>query len=142
VDLTGGNNLHRNITFRDNATKASLVEPDTTQKPLAATTHVTFGSGWLATSKRPVARCSPSRTTAISAADAGFQLSSRSREKPIDHEYAETRAQRGRIYEVTQIKGDGETLPAWSWRIPPYAIGSVALTGSSQVSPHFKVRCG
>ena len=31
--------------------------------------------------------------------------------KPIDREYAETRAQRERIYEVTQIKGDGETHP-------------------------------
>ncbi len=31
--------------------------------------------------------------------------------KPIDREYAETRAQRERIYEVTQIKGDGEAHP-------------------------------
>ena len=31
--------------------------------------------------------------------------------KPIDREYAETRAQRERIYEVTQMKGDGETHP-------------------------------
>ena len=29
---TGGNNLHRNIIFRDNADKASLIEPYTTQK--------------------------------------------------------------------------------------------------------------
>ncbi len=31
--------------------------------------------------------------------------------QPIDREYAETRALRERIYEVTQIKGDGETHP-------------------------------
>ena len=31
--------------------------------------------------------------------------------KPIDREYAETRALRERIYEATQIKGDGETHP-------------------------------
>jgi hypothetical protein len=30
---TGGNNLHRNIIFRDGAARASLVEPYTTQKP-------------------------------------------------------------------------------------------------------------
>jgi hypothetical protein len=30
---TSGNNLHRNIIFRDGATRASLVEPYTTQKP-------------------------------------------------------------------------------------------------------------
>ena len=31
--------------------------------------------------------------------------------KPIDREYAETRAKWERLYEVTQIKGDGETHP-------------------------------
>jgi hypothetical protein len=31
--------------------------------------------------------------------------------KPIDWEYAQTRAHRERLYEVTQIKGDGETHP-------------------------------
>jgi hypothetical protein len=31
--------------------------------------------------------------------------------KPIDRPYAETRAHRERIYEVTQIKGDGEAHP-------------------------------
>ena len=31
--------------------------------------------------------------------------------KPIDREYAQIRAQRERIYEVTQIKGDSEAHP-------------------------------
>ena len=31
--------------------------------------------------------------------------------KPLDRKYAQTRALRERIYEVTQIKGDGETHP-------------------------------
>jgi hypothetical protein len=31
--------------------------------------------------------------------------------KPIDREYAEIRANRERIYEVTQMKGDGESHP-------------------------------
>ena len=31
--------------------------------------------------------------------------------KPMDREYAEQRAQWERLYEVTQIKGDGETHP-------------------------------
>ena len=33
---TGGNNLHRNVIFRDNAAKASQVEPFTTLKPLGS----------------------------------------------------------------------------------------------------------
>lgn len=31
--------------------------------------------------------------------------------KPIDREYAQTRAKRERLYEVTQMKGDSETPP-------------------------------
>ena len=33
---TGGNNLHRNVIFRDGAMRASLVEPFTTQRPLGS----------------------------------------------------------------------------------------------------------
>ncbi|HEY5603227.1 MAG TPA: DUF3604 domain-containing protein, partial [Gammaproteobacteria bacterium] len=33
---TGGNNLHRNVIFRDNADKASQVEPYITQKPFGS----------------------------------------------------------------------------------------------------------
>jgi hypothetical protein len=33
---TGGNNLHRNIIFRDDATKASQIELLITQKPLGS----------------------------------------------------------------------------------------------------------
>ena len=33
---TGGNNLHRNVIFRDNGAKASLIEPFTTQPPLGS----------------------------------------------------------------------------------------------------------
>jgi hypothetical protein len=34
--------------------------------------------------------------------------------KPVDHEYAEKRAQWEKLYEATQIKGDGETHPLLS----------------------------
>ena len=33
---TGGNNLHRNVIFRDNGEKARMVEPFITQKPLGS----------------------------------------------------------------------------------------------------------
>ncbi len=33
---TGGNNLHRNVIFRDGSERASLIEPFTTQKPLGS----------------------------------------------------------------------------------------------------------
>src|SRR6185436_4839501 len=36
TSVTAGNNLQRNVIFRDNADKASQVEPYTTQKPLGS----------------------------------------------------------------------------------------------------------
>ena len=62
---TGGNNLHRNVIFRDNGDKASQIVPFTTQARWAATIRATCGNGWPPTSRRPAAACSPSLTTAI-----------------------------------------------------------------------------
>ncbi len=63
---TGGNNLHRNVIFRDNGDKASQVEPFTVYPPLrAATIRSSCGNGWTPTRRRPAAACWRSRTTAI-----------------------------------------------------------------------------
>jgi hypothetical protein len=45
---TGGNNLHRNVIFRDNASKASLVAPYTTMKPLGSDNPVDLWN-WMTT---------------------------------------------------------------------------------------------
>ena len=52
--------------------------------------------------------------------------------KPIDREYAETRALRERIYEVTQIKGDGETHPFLS---PNDEFANYRALGQGQPRP-------
>ena len=62
---TGGNNLHRNVIFRDGGDKAGQIVPFTTERRWAATTRAISGSGWRPTRTRPAATCSPSRTTAI-----------------------------------------------------------------------------
>ena len=64
TSLVAGNNLHRNVIFRDNGAKASLVEPFTTMPPLGSRIPATCGNGWPPTRRRPAAKCSPSRTTA------------------------------------------------------------------------------
>ena len=66
VDLEHrGNNLHRNVIFRDNADKASQVEPFTCYAAARQQqSRATCGSGWTPTKRRPAAACSPSRTTA------------------------------------------------------------------------------
>jgi hypothetical protein len=108
---TGGNNLHRNILFRDNGDKASMVEPYTTQKPLGSDNPRDLWK-WMADYEQK------SGGQVLAIAHNGnlsngrmFPLIESFTGKPIDREYAQTRAFRERIYEVTQIKGDGETHP-------------------------------
>ena len=63
---TGGNNLHRNVIFRDNGDKASQVEPFTVYPPFGSDNPrrpVEVDDRTMRT--RPAATCSPSRTTAI-----------------------------------------------------------------------------
>ena len=59
---------------------------------------------------RPAARSSPYRTTAICPTDACSRWSI-STVADLTRAYAETRARLEPVYEVTQIKGDGETHP-------------------------------
>jgi hypothetical protein len=108
---TGGNNLHRNILFRDNGDKASMVEPYTTQKPLGSDNPRDLWK-WMSDYEQKTGG------QVLAIAHNGnlsngrmFPLIESFTGKPIDREYAQTRAFRERIYEVTQIKGDGETHP-------------------------------
>jgi len=108
---TGGNNLHRNILFRDNGDKASMVEPYTTQKPEGSDNPRDLWK-WMADYEQK------SGGLVLTLAHNGnlsngrmFPLIESFTGKPIDREYAQTRAFRERIYEVTQIKGDGESHP-------------------------------
>jgi hypothetical protein len=66
TSLVAGNNLHRNVIFRDNADKATQVEPFTNYPP-AVPIRATCGNGCRPTRTRPAARCWRSRTTATSA---------------------------------------------------------------------------
>ncbi len=108
---TGGNNLHRNVIFRDNATKANLVEPYTTQKPLGSDNPRDLWK-WMAAYEEKAGG------DVLAIAHNGnlsngimFPLIESFTGKPIDREYAENRARWERLYEATQIKGDGETHP-------------------------------
>ena len=61
--------------------------------------------------RRPAPRSSRSPTTAISATARCSRSSSAHRQDASTGSYAETRARWEPLYEVTQIKGDGETHP-------------------------------
>ena len=62
---TGGNNLHRNVIFRDNGDKASQVDPFTVYPPYGSDNPVELWKWMEAYERRLAAACWPSRTTAI-----------------------------------------------------------------------------
>ena len=108
---TGGNNLHRNILFRDNASKASMVEPYTTMKPLGSDNPRDLWKWMSAYEGKTGGQVLAIAHNGNLSNGRMFPLIESFTGKPIDREYAETRALRERIYEATQIKGDGETHP-------------------------------
>jgi Protein of unknown function (DUF3604) len=108
---TGGNNLHRNVIFRDGLARASLVEPFTVVRPLGSDNPRDLWK-WMETYE------SKTGGSVLAIAHNGnlsngrmFPVIESFTGKPIDREYAETRAKWERLYEATQIKGDGETHP-------------------------------
>ena len=108
---TGGNNLHRNVIFRDGAMRASLVEPFTTQRPLGSDNPRDLWKWMQAYEEK-------SGGDVLAIAHNGnlsngrmFPTIEPGIGRPVDREYAETRARWERLYEATQIKGDGEAHP-------------------------------
>jgi Protein of unknown function (DUF3604) len=107
---TEGNNLHRNVLFRENGAKASLVEPYTTMPPLGSDNPENLWK-WMAAAEAKTG----SQVLAI--AHNGNLSNGRmfptveAFGKKIDREYVETRLKWERLYEATQTKGDGETHP-------------------------------
>ena len=107
---TGGNNLHRNVIFRDNAAKAGLIVPYTTMPPLGSDNPVDLWK-WMATFEEKTGG------NVLAIAHNGNLSNGRmfptveAFGRPLDRDYAETRAKWERLYEATQTKGDGEAHP-------------------------------
>ena len=107
---TGGNNLHRNILFRENGNKASLVEPYTTMKPLGSDNPEDLWK-WMTTAEEKTG------SDVLAIAHNG-NLSNglmfptiEAFGKKIDKDYVSTRAKWEPLYEMTQTKGTGEAHP-------------------------------
>ena len=107
-----GNNLHRVVIYRDGADKASQTEPFTTYPPAGSTTPEDF---W------KVLQAYQDKTggQVLAIAHNGnlsngwmfpWDVNPASKEA-LTREYAETRIKWEPLYEVTQIKGDGEAHP-------------------------------
>ena len=98
-------------SFATTASKASLVEPYTTQKPLGSDNPRDLWKWMSGYEQKTGGHVLAIAHNGNLSNGRMFPLIESFTGKPIDREYAETRAFRERIYEVTQIKGDGETHP-------------------------------
>jgi hypothetical protein len=111
---TAGNNLHRNVIFRDNADRASQVEPYTTMKPLGSDNPRDLWK-WMADYEQKTGG------NVLAIAHNGnlsngrmFPIIESFTGKRVDKPYVEQRARWERLYEVTQTKGTGEAHPSLS----------------------------
>ena len=107
----GGYNLHRVVIYRDDETRAGMMEPYTTLPPAGSPDPVDLWN-WMQTYEDKTG----GRLLAI--AHNGnlsngfmFPMVESMTGRPIDRTYAETRIRWEPLYEATQIKGDGETHP-------------------------------
>jgi len=111
TSLDKGNNLHRVVMYRDDADRAKLLEPFTAGPPTGSTNPVDLWK-WMDKYEEKTAG------QVLAIAHNGnlsngimFPESQTFKGKKLDKKYVEARAKRERLYEVTQIKGDGEAHP-------------------------------
>jgi hypothetical protein len=110
-----GNNLHRVVIYRDGADKAGQTEPFTTYPPAGSTTPEDL---W------KVLKAYEDKTggQVLAIAHNGNLSNGQmfpwdvnpATKQPLDRQYAETRIRWEPLYEITQIKGDGEAHPVLS----------------------------
>ena len=111
TSLVMGSNLHRNVIFRDNADRARQVMPYTTQEPIGSTDPLKLYK-WMENYEAKTGG------TVLALAHNGnlsngimFPVDAQYTGRKLDAFYVEQRAKWEPMYEITQIKGDGETHP-------------------------------
>lgn len=115
TSLVSGNNLHRNVIFRDGADKALQVEPFTATPPIGSRDPRDLWQ-WMSDYET----LTGGDVTAIPhngnlSNGMMFPMSDDFAEGgKLDRAYAESRERWERLYEISQYKGDGETHPLLS----------------------------
>ncbi len=108
TSLVKGANMHRNVIFRDNGDRARLVMPYTTFPPMGSPDPLDlfkYLEDYEARTKGVVMALAHNGNLSNGLM---FPVDAQYTGKKIDKFYVEQRAKWERIYEITQIKGDGE----------------------------------
>ena len=111
---TGGNNLHRNVIYRDNGDKAIQSEPFVTMKPWGSDDPRELWKWMTAYELKTGGKVLAIAHNGNLSNGRMFPIIESFSGKPVDKDYAEQRAKWEPLYEVTQTKGDGETHPVLS----------------------------
>jgi len=111
TSLVKGGNMHRNVIFRDNGDRARQVVPFTTFPPMGSTDPLDlykYLENYEARTNGAVMALAHNGNLSNGIM---FPVDAQYTGKAIDKFYVEQRAKWERIYEITQIKGDGEAHP-------------------------------
>jgi len=106
---TGGNNLHRVVVYRDDKTKASMMEPYTTIEPQGSDNPRDLWKFLARYEEKTGGRILAIAHNGNLSNGIMFPRVEPGKIRKINKEYADTRARWEPLYEATQIKGDGET---------------------------------
>jgi hypothetical protein len=112
TSLVKGNNLHRNVIFRDGPERAGQIEPYTTTGPIGSPNPRDLWK-WLENYESKIG----GEVLAIphnGNLSNGMMFAMQDDfddGRPFDKDYAATRQKWERLYEATQMKGDGEAHP-------------------------------
>jgi len=111
TSLASGGNMHRNVIFRDGGNKASQVVPFTMMEPFGSNDPLKLYE-WMESYENKTGG------SVLAIAHNGnlsngimFPVEKQFTGRKLDKFYIESRAKWEPLYEVTQIKGDGETHP-------------------------------
>jgi len=111
TSLVKGANMHRNVIFRDNGDRARQVVPYTTFPPIGSTDPLdlfNYLDNYEARTNGAVMALAHNGNLSNGIM---FPVDRQYTGKKVDKFYVEQRAKWERIYEITQIKGDGEAHP-------------------------------
>jgi hypothetical protein len=114
TSLIAGNNMHRNVIYRDGAERALLMEPLTTQPPIGSPDPMALYAWLQEYEDRTGGDVFALAHNGNLSNGIMFPSETRYDGTPVDVEYAALRARWEPLYEITQIKGDGETHPLLS----------------------------
>jgi len=111
TSLVKGANMHRNVIFRDNGDRGRQVVPYTTQEPVGSADPLKLYEYLEAYEAKTNGAAMAFAHNGNLSNGIMFPMDAQYSGREIDQFYVEQRAKWERMYEVTQIKGDGETHP-------------------------------